>query len=186
MMMVTDEFVPGQSIMRLIGGAYEYRSDAGSRIMLPNGGLRLRDEMLRNLATDVCRRLDFCKTAESITSPGAIRLLCRTALQREKGGAIVFAGIDKNCTADIKMLFSGRMPSKSRLLAAAKELFGCRRYTCGAVAHSFTDTDGLTDAVYANELYQLAAESGINLGDYLVFRGIDCYSVRDQYREFWK
>lgn len=171
--------------MRLIGDAYEYSAADESRITLPVGGLNPRDELLRNLAADVFRRCAKEEARRNITSPGGLRLLCRTALEREKDGVMIFVGIDNDSAAEVITLFSGRMPSKSRLFAAAKELFSNGRYTCGALAHSFTDTNGLTDAIYANKLYQLAAEAGIVFTDYLVFRGIDCYSVRDMYREFW-
>lgn len=186
MTMGSDEFISGQSIMRIMGDAYEYSTAAGSRIMLPVGGLHPRDELLRNLAADVFRRCADEEARRDITSPSGLRLLCRTALQREKDGAMIFVGTGDDSAAEVITLFSGRMPSKSRLLAAAKELFDNGRYTCGALAHSFADTDGLTDAIYANELYQLAVEAGINFRDYLVFLGIDCYSVRDQYRDFWE
>jgi hypothetical protein len=91
-----------------------------------------------------------------------------------------------NVGAKVTMLFSGRMPSEAQLLSAVQKLFALRRGSSWIIAHSFTDTSGASDAVYANKLYQLAENSSSHLLDYLVFRGADCYSVRDEYIDFWK
>ena len=184
--MITDEFIPGQSAMRIVGGKYEYTADSKSRIMLPIGGFTPREEMLYRLAGDISRRCAKDEARRNLTSPSGMQLLCRIVLESEKEEAVIFVGINDNFEADVKMLFSGKTPSKSRLLNAVQDLINTGRYTRCTLAHSFSETSGISDSIYANELYQIAAKAGLKFEDYLVFRGTDCYSIRQRYRDFWK